>query len=108
MLEVMKRKRHGPLKGCPIISKTKRHLSIHECTPWTNKCHFVMVFRFDLYFIISQKTIHERKGLATCTFINDLVDERCGEIIFGTGLAQIMEVGTYMNHDLFFIDRHGV
>ena len=108
MIEVMEIKRHGLLKGGSSIFETKRNLMICECTPWTNECCFVLVLGFYLYLVISWKTIHEREGLATCTFINDLVDEQCGKIIFGTSLFQIMEVGTYTNRALFFIDRHGV
>jgi hypothetical protein len=108
MLEVMESKRHGPLKGGSSIFETKRHFMICECTPWANECHFVLVFVFDLDLIISRKIVHERKGFTTCTFINDMVDERCGEIIFGTCLVQIMEVGTNMNRAFLFIDRHRI
>jgi hypothetical protein len=101
MLEIMESKRHGPLKGRSSIFETKRHLTIRECTPWTNECRFVLVFGFDLYLIISLKTIHEREGLTTCTFINYLVDEWCGKITFWTGLVQITEVRTYTNRSLF-------
>jgi hypothetical protein len=108
MLEIMERKRHGSLKGHSSIFETKGHLTIRECTPWTNECRFVLVFEFDLYLIIPRKTVHEREGLATCTFINYLVDEWCGKIIFWTGIVQIMEVRTYMKRALFFIDRHRI
>jgi hypothetical protein len=108
MFEVMKRKIHGPLESGSSIFKAKRHLTIGECTPWANECHFVLVFRFDLDLIISQKTIHERKGFTTDTFINDLVDEWCRKIIFWTCFVQITKFSTYTNRALFFIDRHGV
>jgi hypothetical protein len=87
MLEIMERKRHGPLKGLSGIFETKGYLTIHECSPWKNECRFVLVFGFDLYLIISQKTIHETKGLATCTFIDYLVNEWCGKISFWTDLV---------------------
>jgi hypothetical protein len=90
------------------ILKAKRHLSIGECTPRTNERRFVLVLGFDLDLIIAQKTIHERKGFTTGTFINDLVDEWGWIIIFWTCLVQITEIGTYTNRALFFIDWHGV
>ena len=108
MLKVMERKRHGLLKGRTNIFETKGHITIRECTPWIDECCFVLVFGFDLYLVISQKVIHEREGLATHTFINYLIDEWCGKIIFWTGLVQIMEVYTYTNCALFFIDRHKI
>jgi hypothetical protein len=108
MFEVMKSKRHGPLECGSSIFKAKRYLTICECTPRTNECRFVFVFGFDLDLIISQKTVHERKGFATSTFINDLVNEWCWKIIFGTCLVQIMEIGTYTNRALLFINRHRI
>jgi hypothetical protein len=108
MLEVMESEIQGPLKGHTSIFETKGHLTIHECTPWTNEHRFVLVLRFDLYLIISQKTVHEREGLATKTFINYLVDEWFGKIIFLIGLVQMMEVYSYMNCDLFLIDHHKI
>jgi hypothetical protein len=108
MFEVVKCKRHGPLESGSSILEAKRHLTIGECTPRTNECLFVLVFRFDLDLIISRKTIHEQKGFTTGTFINDLVNEWGWKIIFWTCLVQIMEIGTYTNRALFFIDRHGV
>jgi hypothetical protein len=81
---------------------------ISECTPWTNESGFVLVFEFDLYLIVSRKTIHELKILATCAFIDYMVNKWHGEIIFWEGLVQIMEVLTYANCTLFFIDWHGI
>jgi hypothetical protein len=108
MFEVMKRKRNGPLESGYNILKAKRHLTIGERTPWTNECCFVLVLRFDLDLIISQKNIHERKGFTTGAFINDLVDEWGWKIIFWTCLVQITEIDTYTNRALFLIDRHRV
>jgi hypothetical protein len=108
MLEIVKGKRHGPLECGSSIFKTEGHLTICECTPWKNECRFVLVFRFDLNLIVSLKTIHERKGFTTSTFIDYLVDERCWKIIFGTCLVQITEIGTYTNRALFFIDWHRI
>jgi hypothetical protein len=108
MFEIMESKRHGPLKGSSSIFQTKKHLTIRECTPWKNECCFVLVFGFYLYLIISQKTIHEIKGLATYAFIDYMVNKWCGEIIFWTGFVQIMEVRTYTNCTLFFVNWHGV
>jgi hypothetical protein len=105
MLEIMERKRHRPLEGSSNIFETKRNLMIGKCTPWTNEWSFVLVFGFYLYLIISRKTIHERKGLATCTFINYLVDEWCGKIIFWTSLIQIAKICTYANRALLRVDR---
>jgi hypothetical protein len=108
MLEIMESKRHGPLEGNSNIFETKRHLTIGKCTPWIDESCFMLVFRFDLYLIISQKTIHERKSLATGAFIEYLVNEWCGKIIFWTGFVQIMKIHTYVNRALFLVDQHRI
>jgi hypothetical protein len=77
----MEIKQHGPLKRSSNIFQTKRHLLIRERTPWTDERGFVLVFGLDLYLIVSRKTIHERKGLATYAFIDYLINKWCGEII---------------------------
>ena len=82
MFEVMKRKRHRPLESGSNILKAKRHLTIGECTPRTNKCCFVLVFRFDLYLIISRKTIHEINDFSTHTLIDNMINKWGWKIIF--------------------------
>jgi hypothetical protein len=108
MFEVVERKIHGPLKSSSIIFQTKKHLLISEFTLWKNESGFVLVFGFDLYLIVSKKTIHERKCLATCAFIDYLVNKWHGEIILWTRFFHIMEVCTYMNCTLPFVDWHGI
>ena len=76
MFEVVERKRHGLLKSSSNIFQTKRHITISECTPWTDESGFVLVFELDLYLIVSRKTIHERKGFTTCAFIDYPINPR--------------------------------
>jgi hypothetical protein len=42
------------------------------------------------------------------TIINNLVDEGCWEVVFGTGVIEIMKVSADVNSALFFVDRDGV
>jgi hypothetical protein len=46
----------------------------------------------DLDLIVSRETIHEGQGLVANTFIDDLVDERCWEFVFGKSVIEIMKV----------------
>ena len=41
----------------------------------------MLVLRFNLYLIISGKTVHEGEHLATRTFIQNLINKWCGEIV---------------------------
>ena len=40
--------------------------------------------------------------------IDDMVDERCGEVVFGTCPIEIMKVYANMNGTLFFIHRNRI
>ena len=73
--------------------------------PWGCECHFVMVFFPDLYLVVTEKSVHEGEGLMSNACINDLVDERGGEVVFGTCPIKIVEVCANVNGTLFFI--HG-
>jgi hypothetical protein len=55
-----------------------------------------------------KKTIDERKDLIAYTFIDDLVNEWGSEIILWIDLIPMMEVHTYTNRSLIFVDRNGI
>ena len=62
-----------------------------------------MVFFPDLDLVVSRKSIHERKRFMSGACIDDLVDERCGEAVFGTCPIEIVEVCANVDGTLFFI-----
>jgi hypothetical protein len=37
-----------------------------------------------------------------------MINERCGEVIFGTSLVQVMKFHTYMDGSFLFIHNNGV
>jgi hypothetical protein len=82
VFEVVKIKRHGPLKSSSIILQAKSYFSIHKCTPRTNKICFMMVLKLDLDFILPRKIVHDIKYLATRTFIDDLVNKWGWKVVF--------------------------
>ena len=96
---------HGTLEGGSSIFEAKGHGSVGECAPWGCECHFVMVFFQDLYLVVFGKIVHEGEGLMSSACIDDLVDERCGEVVFGTCPIEIVEFCANVNSTLFFI--HG-
>ena len=62
-----------------------------------------MVFLPDLDLVVSRKTIDEGEGLMFGACIDDLVDEWCGEVVFGTCPIEIVEFCANVNGTLFFI-----
>ena len=83
---------HGALEGGSNIFEAKGHDSVGECAPWGCEFHLVMVFFLDLELVIAEKSIHEGEGLMFGACIDDLVYERCGEVVFGTCPIEITEV----------------
>ena len=68
----------------------------------------MLVLRFNLYLIIPEKVVHEGEHLATRTLIPNLIYKWCGEIVLRTGMIQIAEISTYVDHSLLLIHRNGV
>ena len=67
-----------------------------------------MIFFLDLDLVIPGKTVHEGKGFMSGACIDDLVDERCGDVVFGTCPIEVTEVHENVNGTLFFIHGHKI
>ena len=65
-----------------------------------------MIFFLDLDLVIFEKLIHEGKDLMSGTCIDNLIDEGCWEVVFGTCSIEIMEVCENMDGTLFFIHEN--
>ena len=94
---------HGMLEGGSSIIQSKGHYSIGEFSPQGCECSLVMIFFLDLDLIISRKSVHEGKYLMSSACIDNLIDEGCWEVVFGTCPIEIMEVRANMDGTLFFI-----
>ena len=68
----------------------------------------MLVLRFNLYLIISKKSVHKGKYLATRTLIQYLINKWCGEIVFKIGMIQITEISTYADRSLLLINWNQV
>ena len=90
--EILKNQGHSPLKCVSSVFKTEMHLSICKRTPTTNKCIFVLILEFDLNLIISRKSIHKGKYLASHTLIQNLINKWCGEIVLRTSTIQVTKL----------------
>jgi ABC-type spermidine/putrescine transport system permease subunit I len=90
------------------VLESKRHDMIGKSTPRGIECGFILIFWMNLNLIIARELVHEGQGLMAGTTINNLVDERRWEVVFGTDVIEIMKVSAYMNSALFFIDKDGV
>ena len=99
--EVTKALCRGALEGGSSIFQAKGHDSICECAPWGCECRLIMVFFPDLDLVIAIKFVHEGKGLMSGACIDDLIDEGCWEVVFGTRPIDVMEVCKNMNGPYF-------
>jgi hypothetical protein len=106
--EIMENISHGSLECRTDVLESKRHDTICKSTPWGGKCGFILICWVDLYLIVARESIHEGQGLMAGTVIDNLVDERCREVVFGTSMIEIVKVSADVNGALFFVNRDGV
>jgi hypothetical protein len=108
VLKIMKRESHGTLKGCSDILRPKGIFQVCKRSPRTNKFHLLLVFVFYLNLIISRKFVHKRKHFASDTLVENLIDERCGEVVFRIGHVLVTEIHGYTDGSLLLIYRNEV
>ena len=84
MDEVTETMCHGTLEGGSSILQTKYHYSMSECAPQGCECSLITIFFLDLDLVISGKSVHEGKYLMSGACIDNLIDEGCWEVVFGT------------------------
>jgi hypothetical protein len=106
--EIMENISHGPLECSTCVLESKGHDTIGKSTPWGGKCSFILICWVNLDLIVARETIHEGQSLVACTVIDNLVDERGREVVFGTSMIEIMKVSTNTNSALFFVNEDGV
>ena len=58
--------------------------------------------------IISRVSVHEREYLVTCCSIDQLVDPRKREAVFGASLVKISEVDTGPPFSVGLGNKHGI
>jgi hypothetical protein len=81
---------------------------IRKSTAWGSKSGFILICWMELDFIVAREHIHEGQGLMDDTVIDNLVDERGWEVVFGTSMDEIMKVGVDMNNSLFLLMGTGL
>ena len=106
--EIMEDQGHNPLKSGSDVFKAERHFSICKGTPRTNKGSLMLVLMFDMYLIVSRKTVHKGKYLASHTLIQNLIKKWCGKIILRTGTIQVTKINAYADRSPLLINQNEV
>ena len=106
--EVVEAVCHGVLEGGSSVFQAKGHDLICECAPRGCECSLVMIFFPDLNLVISEKVVHEGKDLMSSACIDNLIDEGCWEVVFGTCPIKVTDVCANVNGTLFFIHRNRI
>jgi hypothetical protein len=106
--QIMKDVCHRALESCAGVFEAEGHDTVCKRTPRGNECGFVLIGWVNLNLVIARESVHERKGLVTGTVIDDLIDERCWKVVFGTCVIKIAKVSANANGALFFVDRYRV
>ena len=94
-LEIMEDQGHRPLKCSSGVFKAERHFLICKRSPRTIKCHLMLVLRFNLYLIISEKSVHKGEHLATYTLIQNMIYKWCREVFPSRVTNSITERNSY-------------
>jgi hypothetical protein len=106
--KIMENIGHGPLKRSTYVLESKRHDTISEGTLRGSKSGFVLICWMDLNLIVAKEPIHKGQCLVANTIIDDLVDERGWEVVFGTSMVEITKVCVDANSAMFFVHKDGV
>jgi hypothetical protein len=106
--KIMENISHGLLECRTCVFYSKMHDTIRKSTSWGSKSSFILICWMDLDFIVVGEPIHEGQGLVVIRIIDNLVDERGWEVVFGTSMFEIAKVGVDENSALLFVNRDGV
>ena len=68
----------------------------------------MLVLGFDLYLIVSGKSIHKGKYLTSRTLIQNLINKWCEKIILRTCTIQVTEISAYTDCSLLLINRNRI
>jgi hypothetical protein len=58
--------------------------------------------------VIARESVHKGESLMDGAIVDNLIDERRWEVVFGTCIIEIMKVGAYADRALFFVDGYRV
>ena len=99
---------HGSLESCAIIFEAEGHDTICECTPRGNECSFILIGWVNLDLVVARESIHKGESFMADAIVDNLIDERRWEVVFGTCIVEIAKVGENANGALFFVDGYRV
>jgi hypothetical protein len=77
-------------------------------TPWGSECSFILIDWVDLNLIIARESIHKGESLVVGAVVDDLIDERCWKVVFGTSVIEIVKVCANTDSALFFVNGYRV
>ena len=58
--------------------------------------------------VIARESVHEGESLVAGAVINDLIDEECWKVVFGTCIIEIAKVCADVDSALFLVDGYRV
>ena len=58
--------------------------------------------------VIARESIHKGESLVVNTVIDNLIDKRRWEVVFGTCMIEIVKVRANTDSDLFFVNGYRV
>jgi hypothetical protein len=102
--KIMENIGHGPLKRSTCVLESQRHDVIRKGTPKGSNRSFILICWVDLNLIVVREPIHKGQCLVVDTMIDNLVDERCWKVVFGTSMVKITKVCADVNSAIFIFN----
>ena len=99
---------HRALEGCAGVFETEGHDTVCKRTPGGYECGFVLIGWVNLNLVIARESVHERKSLVAGAIVDNLIDERRWEVVFGTCIVEIAKVSANANGACFLSTGTGL
>ena len=58
--------------------------------------------------VIARESVHKGESLVVGSVVDNLIDERCWKVVFGTCVIEIAKVRTDVDSALFLVDGYRV
>ena len=58
--------------------------------------------------VIDKESVHKGESLVADAVVDNLIDERCWKVVFGTCVIEIVKVCANVDSTLFFVDGYRV
>ena len=97
---------NNPGEYSRCILQPKRHHGVLEATPFSNKCHFMLILFCHPYLVITKKSICKRVHFMSAYSFEYFICEWCWKWIMHTCIIQFSQINIDLNFSCFLVLNH--